>query len=61
MYLIPEKEKTTSGDEDSSDSDDRDDSYGNFSSYELAAMKKSEENLQRIKKMGIYKISLVRT
>ena len=59
MYLLPEKEKSTSGDEDS-DSDDHDDPYGNFSFYELAAMKKREENLHLIKKMGIYK-SLVCT
>ena len=49
MCLLPEKEKSTSGDEDS-DNDDHDDPYGKFSSYELAALKKQEENLHRIKK-----------
>ena len=60
MYLLPEKEKATSDGEDS-DSDDHDDNwtYGNFSPYELAAMKKREENLRRIKEMGIHKNPLV--
>ena len=60
MYLLPEKEKAISDGEDS-DSDDHDDNwtYGNFSPYELAAMKKREENLWRIKEMGIHKNPLV--
>ena len=60
MYLLSEKEKSTSSDEDSDSSDDHDNPDGNVSSYELAAMKKREENLHLIKRMGIYK-SLVCT
>ena len=33
--------------------------YGDYSPYEAAAVKKREENLQRIKEMGMYKYSLV--
>ena len=60
MYLLSEKEKSISSDEDSDSSDDHDNPKGNISSYELAAMKKREENLHLIKRMGIYK-SLVCT
>ena len=40
--------------------DDDNDLQCNFSPYEAAAITRREENVKRIKEMGIYKYSLVR-